>query len=87
MIRKSETRRESRRRALGIAWRGLSTWEQRSDWGKKVEDIKSNVESPGETYPSLFLSIIDGTIAWTYVEVQMNRRMTRRSDWKLKIAV
>ena len=23
----------------------------------------------------------------TYVEVQMNRRITRRRDWKLKIAV
>jgi hypothetical protein len=28
-----------------------------------------------------------GNIACTYVLVQMERRMTRRSDWKLKSAV
>jgi hypothetical protein len=29
----------------------------------------------------------DGAIEWTYVEVHIRRRRTRRRDWKLKIAV
>lgn len=38
-------------------------------------------------YPSLFRSMTPGNIECTYVEVQMMRRMTRRRDWKLKMAV
>jgi hypothetical protein len=37
--------------------------------------------------PSLFLSIIEGKMAWMYVDVQTKSRITSRSDWKLKIAV
>jgi hypothetical protein len=40
-----------------------------------------------ETYPSLFLSIIEGMMEWMYVDVQMQRRMTRTRDWRLNIAV
>jgi hypothetical protein len=38
-------------------------------------------------YPSLFLSIKPGIMEWAYVLVQMKRRMTRRRDWRLNIAV
>jgi hypothetical protein len=38
-------------------------------------------------YPSLFLSINPGIMEWAYVLVQMKRRMTRRRDWRLNIAV
>jgi len=37
--------------------------------------------------PSLFRSRTLGNITCTYADVQIIRRMTRRSDWKLKIAV
>ena len=40
-----------------------------------------------ETYPSLFRSMIDGTMAWMYADVHITRRITRRRDWRLKIAV
>jgi len=36
---------------------------------------------------SLFLSINPGIMEWAYVLVQMKRRMTRRRDWRLNIAV
>jgi len=38
-------------------------------------------------YPSLFLSMTLGNMECTYVDVQIIRRMTRRRDWKLKMAV
>jgi hypothetical protein len=41
----------------------------------------------GGMYPSLFLSINPGIMEWAYVLVQMKRRMTRRRDWRLNIAV
>ncbi len=44
-------------------------------------------DTRGQTYPSLFLSMTPGNIECTYVDVQMINSMTRRSDWKLKIAV
>ena len=44
-------------------------------------------EERDQTYPSLFRSMIPGKRECTYVDVQMKRRITRRRDWKLKIAV
>ena len=39
------------------------------------------------TYPFWFLSMIPGIMECAYALVQIRRRITRRSDWKLKSAV
>ena len=39
-----------------------------------------------ETHPCLLLSMSRGATARMYVQVQMSRRITSRSDWKLKRA-
>lgn len=36
--------------------------------------------------PVLFLSSNAGQVAWTYVHVQIDKRITRSNDWKLKSA-
>lgn len=36
--------------------------------------------------PVLFLSRMAGKIWWTWAHVQIRRRITRRSDWRLKRA-
>lgn len=38
------------------------------------------------THPCLLRSMRPGAVALAYVEVQIKRRMTRSSDWKLKRA-
>ena len=40
----------------------------------------------GCTHPCLLLSISRGATARMYVQVQISRSITRRSDWKLKSA-
>lgn len=48
--------------------------------------MPSSVSPVQDTHPSLFLSMMRGATARTYVHVQIMRRMTRRRDWKLNNA-
>ena len=57
-------------------------WRKGEFWGGWAK-----VKGGRRAHPSLFRSRTLGNITCTYADVQIIRRMTRRSDWKLKIAV
>lgn len=54
-------------------------------YGLKRSPMRANFQNTPKA-PVFFLFKRAGHVAWTYVHVQMAKRITRRSDWKLKRA-
>lgn len=54
-------------------------------YGLKRSPIRANFQKTPKA-PVFLLSKSAGHVACTYVHVQMAKRITRRSDWKLKRA-